>query len=191
MPLLFFIDRDVLDDPACRNLDDVVLSYTFFRCAPQLQPDTVRALTYASAGHGGTRRATSSLTPTMMSCKPLRASRGTTLPPGRRTGKRARRSPHNIGVIVYCPNTTPLSAQLSCLSKPHQWCARLEHLLYGHYGKSPGCSLMGRALFCISRDEGKSEINGDDTRVIYGYKSRLDDTEGTVVLVGGMAQGWT
>ena len=31
MPLLFFIDRDVLDDPSCRNLDDVVLSYTFFR----------------------------------------------------------------------------------------------------------------------------------------------------------------
>ena len=32
MPLLFFIDKDVLDDPACRNLDDVVLSYTFFKC---------------------------------------------------------------------------------------------------------------------------------------------------------------
>ena len=31
MPLLFFIDKDILDDPACRNLDDVVLSYTFFR----------------------------------------------------------------------------------------------------------------------------------------------------------------
>ena len=31
MPLLFFIDRDVLDDPKCRNLDDIVLSYTFFR----------------------------------------------------------------------------------------------------------------------------------------------------------------
>ena len=31
MPLLFFIDRDILDDPTCRNLDDVVLSYTFFR----------------------------------------------------------------------------------------------------------------------------------------------------------------
>lgn len=31
MPLLFFIDKDVLDDPSCRNLDDVVLSYTFFR----------------------------------------------------------------------------------------------------------------------------------------------------------------
>jgi hypothetical protein len=32
MPLLFFIDKDMLDDPACRGVDDVVLSYTFFRC---------------------------------------------------------------------------------------------------------------------------------------------------------------
>ena len=31
MPLLFFIDKDFLDDPACRTVDDVVLSYTFFR----------------------------------------------------------------------------------------------------------------------------------------------------------------
>jgi cytochrome c oxidase assembly protein subunit 11 len=31
MPLLFFIDKDVLDDPSCRNVDSVVLSYTFFR----------------------------------------------------------------------------------------------------------------------------------------------------------------
>jgi cytochrome c oxidase assembly protein subunit 11 len=31
MPLLFFIDKDILDDPSCRNVDDVVLSYTFFR----------------------------------------------------------------------------------------------------------------------------------------------------------------
>lgn len=31
MPLLFFIDKDILEDPACRNVDDVVLSYTFFR----------------------------------------------------------------------------------------------------------------------------------------------------------------
>lgn len=31
MPLLFFIDKEFLEDPACRNLDDVVLSYTFFR----------------------------------------------------------------------------------------------------------------------------------------------------------------
>ena len=31
MPILFFIDKDVLDDPACRTVDDVVLSYTFFR----------------------------------------------------------------------------------------------------------------------------------------------------------------
>lgn len=33
MPLLFFIDKEFLEDPACRNLDDVVLSYTFFRYA--------------------------------------------------------------------------------------------------------------------------------------------------------------
>lgn len=34
MPLLFFIDKDILDDPACRDVDDVVLSYTFFRYVP-------------------------------------------------------------------------------------------------------------------------------------------------------------
>ncbi len=118
MPLLFFIDRDVLDDPACRNLDDVVLSYTFFRYAPQMQPETVRALTYASSGHGGTRRATSNQTLTTMSCKPLRAFRGTTSPQGQRTGRRARRSPHHdFGNIVHCPNITPLSAQLFCIVK--------------------------------------------------------------------------
>lgn len=32
MPLLFFIDKDILDDPACAGVDDMVLSYTFFRC---------------------------------------------------------------------------------------------------------------------------------------------------------------
>lgn len=31
MPLLFFIDKDILDDPTCANVDDMVLSYTFFR----------------------------------------------------------------------------------------------------------------------------------------------------------------
>jgi len=31
MPLLFFIDKDMLDDPSCRDVEDVVLSYTFFR----------------------------------------------------------------------------------------------------------------------------------------------------------------
>ena len=37
MPLLFFIDKEFLEDPACRNLDDVVLSYTFFRYVSQLR----------------------------------------------------------------------------------------------------------------------------------------------------------
>jgi cytochrome c oxidase assembly protein subunit 11 len=31
MPLLFFIDKDMLDDPSCKGVEDVVLSYTFFR----------------------------------------------------------------------------------------------------------------------------------------------------------------
>ena len=31
MPLLFFIDKDILEDPACKGVEDVVLSYTFFR----------------------------------------------------------------------------------------------------------------------------------------------------------------
>ncbi len=31
MPLLFFIDKDILDDASARQVTDVVLSYTFFR----------------------------------------------------------------------------------------------------------------------------------------------------------------
>lgn len=29
LPILFFIDRDMADDPTMRDVDDVVLSYTF------------------------------------------------------------------------------------------------------------------------------------------------------------------
>ncbi|KAI0649117.1 cytochrome c oxidase assembly protein CtaG/Cox11-domain-containing protein [Trametes meyenii] len=57
MPLLFFIDRDVLDDPACRNLDDVVLSYTFFRARRNaqghLEPDASDEVVQASQGFSG------------------------------------------------------------------------------------------------------------------------------------------
>ena len=31
LPLFFFIDKDFVDDPTMGNLDDIVLSYTFFR----------------------------------------------------------------------------------------------------------------------------------------------------------------
>lgn len=31
MPLLFFIDRDIMEDPLMADVDDVVLSYTFFK----------------------------------------------------------------------------------------------------------------------------------------------------------------
>ncbi|EPQ29070.1 uncharacterized protein PFL1_03359 [Pseudozyma flocculosa PF-1] len=45
LPIFFFIDSDVLDDPSVKDVDDVVLSYTFFsaRRNPkngQLEPDT-------------------------------------------------------------------------------------------------------------------------------------------------------
>lgn len=45
MPVFFFIDKDVLDDPAARDVKDVVLSYSFFGArrnekSGQLEPDT-------------------------------------------------------------------------------------------------------------------------------------------------------
>ncbi|KAL5476547.1 COX11_1 [Sanghuangporus weigelae] len=54
MPLLFFIDRDVLEDPACKDVDDIVLSYTFFRArrnaSGQLEPDAPEDVVQASLG---------------------------------------------------------------------------------------------------------------------------------------------
>ncbi|KAI0734117.1 cytochrome c oxidase assembly protein CtaG/Cox11-domain-containing protein [Fomitopsis betulina] len=56
MPLLFFIDKEFLEDPACRNLDDVVLSYTFFRARRNsqghLEPDAPDDVVQASQGFG-------------------------------------------------------------------------------------------------------------------------------------------
>ncbi|KAF5359192.1 hypothetical protein D9756_003113 [Leucocoprinus leucothites] len=56
MPLLFFIDKDMLDDPACRNVDDVVLSYTFFRARRNerghLEPDAPEDVVQDSLGFG-------------------------------------------------------------------------------------------------------------------------------------------
>ncbi|KAF9073132.1 cytochrome c oxidase assembly protein CtaG/Cox11-domain-containing protein [Rhodocollybia butyracea] len=54
MPLLFFIDKDVLDDPSCRNVEDVVLSYTFFRARRNsqghLEPDASEDVVQKSLG---------------------------------------------------------------------------------------------------------------------------------------------
>ncbi|KAF9243399.1 cytochrome c oxidase assembly protein CtaG/Cox11-domain-containing protein [Melanogaster broomeanus] len=54
MPLLFFIDKDMLDDPSCRNIDDVVLSYTFFRARRNtqghLEPDAADDVVQKSLG---------------------------------------------------------------------------------------------------------------------------------------------
>ncbi|KAH0585277.1 hypothetical protein H2248_008518 [Termitomyces sp. 'cryptogamus'] len=57
MPLLFFIDKDILEDPACKNVEDVVLSYTFFRARRnergQLEPDADEDRVQASLGFSG------------------------------------------------------------------------------------------------------------------------------------------
>ncbi|KIK62942.1 hypothetical protein GYMLUDRAFT_41223 [Collybiopsis luxurians FD-317 M1] len=57
MPLLFFIDKDVLDDPSCRNVEDVVLSYTFFRARRNaqghLEPDAPEDVVQKSLGFEG------------------------------------------------------------------------------------------------------------------------------------------
>ncbi|KAF9033278.1 hypothetical protein BDZ89DRAFT_1063019 [Hymenopellis radicata] len=54
MPLLFFIDKDMLDDPSCRDVEDVVLSYTFFRARRnqrgQLEPDAQEDVIQKSLG---------------------------------------------------------------------------------------------------------------------------------------------
>ncbi|TRM64363.1 cytochrome c oxidase assembly protein CtaG/Cox11-domain-containing protein [Schizophyllum amplum] len=57
MPLLFFIDKDMLEDPSCRHVEDVVLSYTFFRARRnalgQLEPDAAADKVQNSLGFGG------------------------------------------------------------------------------------------------------------------------------------------
>ncbi|GAB1523000.1 Cytochrome c oxidase assembly protein cox11, mitochondrial [Rhizoctonia solani] len=56
MPLLFFIDRDIVDDPLMADVDDVVLSYTFFRArrnsAGHLEPDAPQQVVLESQGWG-------------------------------------------------------------------------------------------------------------------------------------------
>lgn len=52
----FFIDKDILDDPACRGIDDVVLSYTFFKARRNaqghLEPDASDKDVQNSLGFG-------------------------------------------------------------------------------------------------------------------------------------------
>jgi cytochrome c oxidase assembly protein subunit 11 len=57
MPLLFFIDKDILDDPSCRDITEVILSYTFFRArrnaSGHLEPDAPDDVIQESLGFGG------------------------------------------------------------------------------------------------------------------------------------------
>ncbi|KAK4685642.1 cytochrome c oxidase assembly protein subunit 11, partial [Tremellales sp. Uapishka_1] len=54
LPVFFFIDRDICDDPQLDNLDDVVLSYTFFKARRNEQghmvPDASEDIVQKSQG---------------------------------------------------------------------------------------------------------------------------------------------
>jgi len=54
LPLFFFIDKDFADDPLMRDIDDVVLSYTFFKARRNeqghLEPDADDATVDAASG---------------------------------------------------------------------------------------------------------------------------------------------
>jgi hypothetical protein len=60
MPLLFFIDKDYLDDPSCRGIEDVVLSYTFFRLVGRI---CTLDVAHVFTEHGGTQKDNSNPTP--------------------------------------------------------------------------------------------------------------------------------
>jgi len=57
MPILFFIDKDILEDPVASQIQDVVLSYTFFRARRNklghLEPDASEEIVEASKGFAG------------------------------------------------------------------------------------------------------------------------------------------
>lgn len=61
MPLLFFIDKDILDDPTCKEITEVILSYTFFRARRtargDLVPDAPDAVVNNSMGWGAYQHA--------------------------------------------------------------------------------------------------------------------------------------
>ncbi|WOO82529.1 Cytochrome c oxidase assembly protein COX11, mitochondrial [Vanrija pseudolonga] len=54
LPVFFFIDRDIVDDPTLDNVDDVVLSYTFFRARRNdrghLEPDAPEEVVHKTLG---------------------------------------------------------------------------------------------------------------------------------------------
>lgn len=54
LPVFFFIDRDIIDDPTLDQVDDVILSYTFFRARRNdmghLVPDAPLAVVEKSMG---------------------------------------------------------------------------------------------------------------------------------------------
>ncbi|KAF8339561.1 cytochrome oxidase assembly factor [Cantharellus anzutake] len=64
MPLFFFIDKDFADDPLMRDIDDVVLSYTFFKARRNergvLEPDADQATLDKATGFSEIQKVNSS-----------------------------------------------------------------------------------------------------------------------------------
>jgi hypothetical protein len=122
MPLLFFIDKDVLDDPTCQHVDDVVLSYTFFRSVV-LPPRPLRRRLLISlllAEHAGMHTAHWSRTRRRMLCKSRWALTSTS------TRRRRRIAWYNARVLstIYLQllSVSPLTRRfVSCLPACPMW----------------------------------------------------------------------
>jgi cytochrome c oxidase assembly protein subunit 11 len=53
MPVVFFVDPAILDDPDARDIDEITLSYSFFPVAEPSQPPGIRATGKAEIPHRG------------------------------------------------------------------------------------------------------------------------------------------
>ena len=105
MPLLFFIDKEFLEDPACRNLDDVVLSYTFFRYVLSSSPP-FSSFIFISVPEE-TRRGILNLMPPTTSCRRLKDLLTMRWHRGSRIG-----SPHPSRQIHTSRHSHPVTSQV-------------------------------------------------------------------------------
>jgi cytochrome c oxidase assembly protein subunit 11 len=53
MPVVFYVDPAILDDPDARDIDEITLSYSFFPVAEPTRPAAIRATGQAQIPHRG------------------------------------------------------------------------------------------------------------------------------------------
>jgi hypothetical protein len=108
MPLLFFIDKDILEDLSASQVTDVVLSYTFFRlvCKPSLH-DT-RWFLNAVTGHGEISMDTSSQMLAKTLWRLQKGLQGMSMPRKLRIGKWTKDSRSNSRLMLHFPLENPL-----------------------------------------------------------------------------------